>query len=323
MNLKTAMEKFDYRKYHDSLLSDPMALGTFISAFSNRNYTISDIKDRAGEAMDRKLLYSWKERGLLPFDKESGWGKFNFVELVWLRLVMELREIGLGLERILVLKEYYFNDDNYLKELYQHFLSNSAANLAHLINTVSEGGKELSFETFSRTINRETSNRLSHHIIGIVLNRDNICLCINLDGKIELYELGRMLKEARNSEIERFPAWYEVLSSRSNITVNLTSIIAEISQTHELFEIKEDQLIIRQSAEAIIKRLFTDKQIVEVTIRMTNREEPLVYIKRKLTFKELNQKINDLQRKGVFRDMTIKSRDGKVQSFESVDIIKL
>lgn len=305
------------------MASDIGGVGNFIEAFMYRQFTLSDVRDRAGNALDRKLLYTWKERGLLPFDKPSGWSKFSFVELVWLRLVMELREFGLELEKIVNLKDYYFSDEHYIRELYLKGLANLPHQADDMIKMHYKGKDQISFEDFRADTSKEYNNKLLHHIVGIVLNRHNICLCLNSDGKIEIYELGRMLAEGRMAEAEGFPSWYHLLNERSMVLVNLTKIIKEISQTHQLFEIEKDQLILRQSAEALIKRLFTDKHIVEVTIRMTNREEPLVYIKRQLTFKELNQKINDLQRKGVFRDMTIKSRDGKVQYFESIDIIKL
>jgi hypothetical protein len=53
-----------------------------------------------------RVISHWDTMGLLPEnDKDSGeWRKFNFIEVVWLRVISHLRKFGVPLEQILALK---------------------------------------------------------------------------------------------------------------------------------------------------------------------------------------------------------------------------
>ena len=67
--------------------------------FFSRPFTVKD----AGISY-RELFY-WEQKGLLPFEvKEHKWRRFNLPELTWLRLVVRLREFGVGIAQIAQIK---------------------------------------------------------------------------------------------------------------------------------------------------------------------------------------------------------------------------
>ncbi len=53
-----------------------------------------------------RQLNSWEEHGLLTIKrKDRGWRRFSIMEALWLKLISELREFGLPLEKIKTTKE--------------------------------------------------------------------------------------------------------------------------------------------------------------------------------------------------------------------------
>jgi hypothetical protein len=72
-----------------------------------------------------------------------------------------------------------------------------------------------------------------------------------------------------------------------------------------------------------IKKLFLDNQVKEVTIRVTENERPTVFLTRAMELSELQKEVYALRKKGSFRDIIVKTRNGNVQYFEKTDIIKL
>lgn len=65
--------------------------------FGNKGYTLGDT-DLTG-----RVLNHWTNYELLPdhrLESGKGWRNFSIVDLIWIRVLIELREIGLGLEKL-------------------------------------------------------------------------------------------------------------------------------------------------------------------------------------------------------------------------------
>jgi len=66
---------------------------------------------------DSRWIKHWINMGLLfenPGTKENKWSKFSFVELIWLKTILKMRQFGLSLEDIKSVKNYIagLNVDN-------------------------------------------------------------------------------------------------------------------------------------------------------------------------------------------------------------------
>ncbi len=326
MNLKEIIEEFDLEAFNENATNFRPETLLLNKGLLHRGFAASMLKGLDGEQFDRKLLYSWKKKGLLPFEIPSGWGRFNMVELVWLRLLIELRAFGVGLKSLMDLKRYYFETEEYAQVLYQNIVERfkrNELNESFKLVLLNEDDSVISFEDFTRNYTSKEDNRLLHHIVGVILNRHNLCLRLTLDGGFDFLELGEFQKAMIDADLVKKTDWYQKLIHQSCIIVNLTNIIREITQTHDLFTIEENKISFKRSAESLIRELFNEDNITEITIRLTNKDEPLLMVKRELSYRDLHQKINSLQRRGVFSNLIIKTRDGKVSYFESVDFIKL
>ncbi len=71
---------------------------------------IKDVKILLNETgVTPRVFNSWKNLGLIPInDPERRWSKFNFSEFLWLKIIQELREFGLSIEKILMIKNVLF-----------------------------------------------------------------------------------------------------------------------------------------------------------------------------------------------------------------------
>jgi hypothetical protein len=240
---------------------------------------------------------------------------------------MELRALGVGLERLMLLKDYFYGSEEYLQALNRITLGEYSIPPQGGVVTTSYVGFEPNMSQseieMMKTYEGEGTSRLLHHILDVIVNRHVKYLRLSSDGRHDFFELSEMQTVSNDDHADTNPNWYKLLNMRSCVIVNLTNIISEITQTHEIFKVEQNKISFKRTAESLIRELFNEKNIIEVTIRLTNKEEPLLLVKRELSYRELHQKVNSLQKRGVFRDISIKTRDGNVSRFESIDLIKL
>ena len=68
---------------------------------NQRQYSLSE------PSVTPRVLHHWYQTGIIS-DRRSdgkGWSKFSFTELVWIKLIIRLREFGLSLYKIKIAKE--------------------------------------------------------------------------------------------------------------------------------------------------------------------------------------------------------------------------
>lgn len=110
------------QEYHKKVLTE-VPLIMHGRAFSDYGDFVSKKKyDKIKEQLNKKsypvsttvtsyrTINSWSEAGLLlgENERDNGWRKFSFLDLLWLEVIKELRAVGFGLEKIAVLKDCLF-----------------------------------------------------------------------------------------------------------------------------------------------------------------------------------------------------------------------
>ncbi len=66
-----------------------------------------------------------------------------------------------------------------------------------------------------------------------------------------------------------------------------------------------------------------DNNVKEVTIRISENGVATASIKKDMDLAEMQKEIYDLRKKGNFKDVIIKTRDGNIQYFEQIELVKL
>lgn len=79
-------------------------------ALIKEQYQLSDI------GLTSKTAFDWQKAGIYPKERKSKFRrKYNGLEYTWLRMVFELRELGLSLSSIEKLKEFLFVENNIIE----------------------------------------------------------------------------------------------------------------------------------------------------------------------------------------------------------------
>ena len=73
----------------------------FKTKLNHKQYSLSE------PSVTPRVLHHWYQTGVITDRraKGKGWSKFSFTELVWIKLIIRLREFGLSLDKIKIGKE--------------------------------------------------------------------------------------------------------------------------------------------------------------------------------------------------------------------------
>ncbi len=260
--------------------------------------------------IDRQLHHYWEKNKLMPKKID---GKLDFFNACWLKVLQELKTLGVAIQKMEEVYNYFYEDSEFIK----HFISIEQLPLLNKVSLsiIKEKFTKLD-DTFYNEISEIGINKFSIFIIAILLTRENTCIYFNSRGKIDAFTYKTEI-DLINQPLSK------IFSEGSVISICITDIINQIINDSSVFSITETELLIHESATKIIKQIFEEGNIEEISIRLAGDKKPIITISKKLDYSELYQQIYYLQKKGTFMDMSIKTIDGKVQYFETKEKIKM
>lgn len=282
----------------------------FFAELAEKRFTVAET------GINRKLLHYWDEQGLLPFQKRTGWVKFSLIEVCWLRYLYELKLLGLGIERLQHAKTFFIGDKDFMMSAFNLSKANDYTGPEY---DFGDGKKVILNEEIIDLLMENQYVKFSMLLLPIILKRSNIIVCHDSEGIISAKGVNPLVEKQE----EQLTDFFKFFNGKSVTIVNLTNILTSVTATQDLFAIENNNIIVRQSAIALIKQLCTEDNITEIAIRLNNKKEALLIITKQLTYDQLHQRVKSLQRKGVFVDMTLKTRDGKMQLFEIKELSKV
>lgn len=81
----------------------------FTKGYFDRNIPVKDLKDHTGKPLNKILAY-WRRHNLLPFIPEGKKARINFPQLIWIRILDDLRKISFPLIKMQLVCDYFFKD---------------------------------------------------------------------------------------------------------------------------------------------------------------------------------------------------------------------
>ena len=57
------------------------------------------------QTITRKQIYDWTKEGLIDANETNGWRRFSIMDALWLKIICELREFGMGWNNIKIVRE--------------------------------------------------------------------------------------------------------------------------------------------------------------------------------------------------------------------------
>ena len=89
----------------NSIISSPPEAIKILSEFQKDVFNVKDTK------LTYRALNHYKKVGVIGTinNKEKTWSKFNGIELIWIDIILQLRELGVSLEKIIQVKYFLFD----------------------------------------------------------------------------------------------------------------------------------------------------------------------------------------------------------------------
>ena len=323
--IQKEVEKFNLNAVSQLIVSDFAGFINDFEAFSKREFTLTEAKID----LDRKSLYHWKKIGLLPFSgspKKAGenktWGRFSFIDLCWLRMLIDLRAVGIGLEKLKKIKELFFSE-NFIDSFFSKPIEYN-----EIVDPEIRKAIEGQLENGILKITPEIRNSFEHlqfslfscTLYSLILTRGNYVFIGMGNDQYDMFNLNEILA---NPTIGLMDV-HKILSSESVFFINIKKIVADLSSTHNYFA-EDTRLGRSMSVDAVdkIKEIFKMDNVSEVTIKVNDNGKKTAFVKRKMKVEDLEKELRRLKKKGSFCDVVVKTRDGVVQYFEHTEIFKL
>lgn len=302
------------------LSQNPEQLFGFFEKCAKKELPISEI----GIAFDRKLLYTWKKADLIPFlPEENTWMRFSFLDVLWLQLLLELREVGIGIEKLKKLKDHFFDPafrQAFFSNLHTLDFPNAEMQSAIQEKLPVQKGKLIFNDDINRILDDIQLSLFSVVVYAVIYTRANWSLYIDEHTRIGMIDLNNLLQDP----IAEVQALHTLLSEHTVAMVNLRKLIIRLTDSHEYFgNDLQMALVISENSVRVLQDLFSKNKVKEITFRMGDKGRPVIFAKRQISLDEFETELRKIRKKGNFSDVLVKTRDGQIQHFEKTELFKL
>jgi hypothetical protein len=272
----------------------------------------------------REFFY-WTDKGVIDLEKseegQSPWSRLNLFEILWIRIVKELRAFNIPFAPIVVLKNELFgsiltelkeNQEFILPEINKHYKDPAVVKfITKLIDA-----DEIEAEDTPKEI-KLLFSLIAFIVSEIFFYRSNISLivykskndfCFTVEGFKNQHLIQRELDEVK---------------TRTHLTLNLRSIVAEYLMEPELEQLNEEFGFVTEDEKELIK-VIRDKQVKEIHIKKDDNEV-LTYIatsKREIKDDQVAA-IKRLLRMNEFEDVRVVLRNDKHLYIENKKKVKI
>lgn len=282
-------------------------------------YTIGDL------GIDRNTFTYWLKKGLIPFQNErsEGWRRFSFLECIWLKVILEFRTLGLAVEKIKMVGQALFDQQQFLQVMREELRNEESINIVNPNGTdpvFSEVMSEMNSDEAAMVVEENQLSVFYCTVASVLLLKDGFGICLGKNNELFLLELGPLDSEMNSSKV--LQAQQRLLSS-SFIIVNIWPLILELLYLNGLkIPEKIKSYILSEEEQKILVAIRSGKY-TEIRIAVEQTGEP---INIKLTKTGINSeaiaKLFPYLQKGKYKDICFKARDGQLLSFEETEIVK-
>lgn len=255
----------------------------------------------------------WDKQGILSFNRSKGgkWRNFNFVDYMWIKVVDELRAIGVSTKLIKDAKKNLFKPFD-VRPYIEYIKANPQVFEANTKN-YSKEEKDKTKKYFAQIEKKTLDKRITQFYAAIT---DAIQLTESI--KLEIFKDGSVIVHPYynlNSEEEVLKVINEM-----HISISLNTILKRFLTGHsehvthvmtDLRILKPNEInlleLINSGNYDSIKVVFKNKEMKELELNKTQ---------------DAKTHILDIMKEGAYQNITIKSHKGVVSSIENTIKIK-
>ncbi|MDQ6755604.1 MAG: hypothetical protein M3004_01600 [Bacteroidota bacterium] len=270
----------------------------------------------------RNILFNWNKHSVLPYDNsETGWQRFSLIEFVWLKIISQLRNFGLSLEKLKNLKTQIFNKeiDTY-KQLFINSISAFDGEIANKDAVLQVFKKKNIDEKIWKQVLQELQiSAFSILLLQVLIYNHNVCLVIDEKNECSFMALQDMENEKRKTNQEAL----NNLTNSSFIIINIRKILHDFFSNENINYDNEYLLgFLNKKEKEIIEKIRLGG-IKQINITFNNDKPVQMNLTKVIAPEEAINKVSRILKKGEFQEIKLKHSDGKLSYYEQTDIIKL
>ncbi len=257
-----------------------------------------------------RSINHWENSGLIDNDRGEArsWRRFSFVEFIWIRMIDEMRKVGLPMDTIKAVKASLFQPasivdlDIHLRSIYQ---ARGAANVYH------EAGREAMEKDMRGRFDggfeeqQLDGNWLQHLILSSIVKRCPVILVVFTDGT------PFAIHEEPGYFI--FPEHLDRLSFETHVRIPITGIIKEFLRGGLAIERMGDLQILEPNEQTAL-RIIHSGQYDSVTVNFKDKKLKSMELRQS---QEVTRKIVDVLAAGKYQDISIVQHEGQITKIEN------
>lgn len=259
------------------------------------------------EVKHRNITH-WDKMGLLNRKSGDGkWRRYNYLEIIWLRIIAHLRSFNIPLKDIQNLKDSLFTPSISAWEMYSSNL------VSEVIDKLSQeiDNKKHERITDPKKIEAMKNDKYSLLFIMVsdaVLLRNHWTILVNKAGK------AIPLKE---SQADKYGAFFNFgdFSKKTFMSISLTEVIIESFRKIDV-DVLSDKMSILTPGEAKILELIRKGELDSLKITFNKDDEIDLLEETRVKKVEPEARLCELLFKDSYNTITAKTKDGKISHFE-------
>lgn len=277
---------------------------TLIENIEKPKYSISDLK-----ISPRDASY-WDKQGVLPIVKGPGMRrKYDLIQSVWIKLIQQMRSLGIGLGTVKKLKDNLLEPKIDLANFDQDALKK-------IINEINEKyNSSVSSEQLIFEIKENGPSIFKSMVIATIVFKKSFHCIVNKEGDFLLYDSLRyqelFLKDTDFTQFVTEPYFCLNLAEAYKNIVKDWTTETMISNTYLLSKI-----------EMTILESIRRKDVNSVTIRYKDGEPDLIEVNEQNIISAEHRFLDVIMKNG-FQKISVSTRNGKIVNYENKVQIKL
>lgn len=253
---------------NDIIKDNRFSLTEFRELMFEKIVPIRELFDKKGNPLFKVIAY-WRRHNLLPFVPEGKWMDISFAQLIWLRILDDLREITFPLSKMQIVCDYFFKDA-YFDDLPKKNLLFNKEQVKKKIAARTQTDEDEEFLLQIEEILKQPKalhilkfdvNYLSNFIAASISQDKEAVIYIFFDGRVREF-IGDNYMSHKKNDIDRL---------EPHICLSITNYLREFISDDELSRLFMPQILNDEEQKVLLE--MRNKNIKQITI-ILNKETP-------------------------------------------------
>ncbi len=280
-------------------------------------FTISEV------GITHRWITNWDDQDLIDNRREgTEWRRFSFVEYIWLRIIVRLREFQMPLSAIKQVKKFLWQPLNL-----ESFQQLSEENLQYFEKGVFPLPENKTLDEFRKELKNVFQkqkkvfrylNKLFWMIFVMQIHKKPICLLINQKGTCASIFLagGEVTALSLNILADEIP-------KTDFICLNLYRILQEFYENDKIDNTVIQKIAVLNDKEKQILELIQTGDFKEISIKLNDNKEYLVGVKRNKSIDKITNEVSSIINRNKYQDIKLVTQKGKIILAEVTEKIKI